>query len=141
MATAITSHTIGSDLKAYPDAIWSAQALGNTTTITSSQFLLGGVDGGVEVKVMCNTGFTLPQDESLTFAVTTATASGGSFTTHVTQTLTGGTGGTAYVSGDTLFSFVPPRELVDQMYTKIAVTTASDLSAGKVDAYLVTITK
>lgn len=141
MSTEIEDHTIGSDLKATPDEIWAAFPLEDTGTITSSEFLFGQVVGGMEVKVTVDTAFTLPDAEDLVFEFLTATETAGSFSAYATQTLTGGTGGTAYVAGDELFRYVPDREMVDQIYTKIAITTASDLIAGKVDAYLVSLTR
>jgi hypothetical protein len=138
MATAITSHTIGSDLKSKPDEIWSAETLPAGTTKLSDAFLLGGTVGGVEVKVVCETGKTLTG--SLTIKLQTSATSGGTYADVVSATeVIDAT--TVIAAGDELARFVLPREVVDTMYTKIELVTSADDSAAKVDAYLVALTK
>jgi hypothetical protein len=135
MATAITSHTIGSDLKAAPDQIFSAEALPNATNKSSSAFLFNQNVGGCEIKVVCETGVTLTA--ALVIEVQTAATEAGSYTTVATETVPLG----AIAAGDELLKYVAPRELVDQIWTKIKLTTTADESAGKVDAYIVALTR
>ena len=141
MATAITSHTIGSDLKCDPDAIWEGTHLGSTATITSDAFLLGGVAGGVEIKVVCETGFTLPQAEDLVMVLQTSATLAGTYAAYTEVVITGATGDTVFAVGDEIFRLIPDKEMVDQIYSKLTITTASDLSAGAVDAYFVAVTR
>jgi len=135
MATAIVDHTIGSDLKAFPDQIWTAEALPNNTNKSSDAFLLGQTVGGVEVKVVCETATTLAGD--LLIELQTSATSGGSYVTQVSHTAAAG----AIVAGDELAKFILPREVVDQMYTKVKLTIGAVQASGKVDAYMVALTR
>lgn len=129
MPITIVNATISSDLKANPDQIWAAEALPSNTTKLSSEFKLGQTMGGVEVKVVCETGGTLTA--ALNIHLQTATTSGGSFATLLTQTVAIG----AITAQQELARFIIPREVSDRMYTKIALVTTANESAMKVDAY------
>ena len=131
MATAIENGVIGSDLKSAPDQIWIGEALPNATTKLSSAFKLGQTMGGVEVKVVCSTAGTATA--AIKIELQTSATSGGSYVTQVEKTQALG----AIAVGDELARFILPREVVDQLYTKILITTTADESAIDVDAYLV----
>jgi len=133
MATPIVDHTIGSDLKATPDAIWTAEALPDSTAASSDAFLLGQTVAGVEVKVVVDTGVTLTA--ALLIELQTCATSGGTYVTQVAKTVALG----AIAAGDELAGLVLGREVSD-MYAKVKLTTTEDESAGKVDAYMVAIT-
>jgi hypothetical protein len=133
MATAIENATISSDLKADPDAIWTAEALPNATEKLSSAFKLGQTLGGVEVKVVANGGHTAVGD--IDIVLKTSATSGGSYaeatgTYNIAAT-------TVIADGQELARFILPREEVDKLYAKVSITSSGNDVAGLVDAYLV----
>jgi len=136
--TAIVDFSIGSDIKAKPDAIFTAEAI-TTTPITSDEFLLGQTSGGVEIKVTANAAMTLAEDEVLTFEFQTAAASGGTFATYATLTITGGTGDTVFAEDDELFRYIADRELADEIYSKVVLTPDTTSLASSVNTYLVIV--
>ena len=129
MSEAITDATISSDLKANPDQIWTAEALPDTTTKLSDAFKLGQTMGGVEVKVVCETGGTLTA--AVQFDLQTSATSGGTYVTRVSKTQPLG----AIVAGDELAGLILPRDVCDELYAKILITTTDSEQAMKVDAY------
>lgn len=129
MATAITSATISSDLKAAPDAIWTGEALPDSTTKLSDAFKLGQTMGGVEIKVVCSTGGTATAAIQVDLQ-TSATATG-TYTTQVSKTQALG----AIAAGDEIARLILPREVTGELYAKVLLTTTEDESAIKVDAY------
>jgi len=138
MATAITSGTIGGDLYAQGDVIWSDQAGPNNATVTSSEFLLANTDGQAQLKLVAGTdGLVTGGSNRVTVKVLTAPTSGGTFDNVAVEHLLPIS--TTYAAGDTIFSYVPPRELQEE-YAKISVTVATDnLSAYDLTAYQVAI--
>ena len=131
MATEIIDYTIGSDLKAGPDQIFTAQALADTGTVTSNAFILGNPMGRNEVKVTVATAGSLTA--ALTINIQTSATSDGSFTTVESFTIPLG----AITAGQVLASYIPVRESEDELYSKITLVTTDDESAMAVDAYLV----
>lgn len=131
MATDIVDAVISSDLKFDPDQIWTAEALPASTTKLSAAFKLGQTMGGVEVKVVCQTGVTLTA--ALQIDLQTSATSGGTYATQVTSIVPLG----AIAAGDELARLILPREVADELYSKILLTTTADESLGKVDAYIV----
>lgn len=130
MATQIVDAVISSDLKADPDQIWSAQALADTGTINSSEFVLGQTMGGVEVKVVVVAGATLAGN--VTIELKTSSVTGGAYTTALSELITATT---VLATGDEIARFILPREVSDQLYTTLAITTAGSDQAVTVDAY------
>jgi hypothetical protein len=130
MATAIENAVISSDLKADPDQIWSAEALPNATTKTSSEFLLGQTMGGVEIKVVAVNGDTLIGD--LTIELQTSDTTGTGYATQLTETVVATT---VIADGDELARFILPREVSGELYSVIKLTTAGADQAVTVDAY------
>lgn len=134
MATPIVDSTIGSDLKADPDQIWTAEALPDSTTKLSSAFKLGQTMGGVEVKVVVATAGTLTA--ALDVEVQTSATEGGTYVTQGKQTTALG----AIAVGDEVGRFILPREVSGELYTKVALITTDNEVAMAVDAYLVQVT-
>ncbi len=136
--TAITDFTIGTDIHADPDYVLKEEAI-TTSAITSDEFILGQTSGGVEIKVTTNAAMTLPEDEVLTFEFQTAAATGGTFATYQTLTMTGGTGDTDFAEDAELFRYIVDRELADEIYSKVVLTPDSTSLASSVNAYLVIV--
>jgi len=134
MAKSIIGGTIGEDLRSQPDQIYTAEAIPNSTTSLSSAFLLGQTMGGVEIKVVCNVGATLIGTGLLIELQTSATEAG-TYITQVSKVVPTG----AIVAGDMLAGLILPREVCDEMYTKIKMTTTAAQAAGTVDAYPVLV--
>lgn len=131
MATAIENATISGDLKSAPDQIWTGEALPNATNKLSDAFKLGQTMGGVEVKVVVSTAGTLTA--ATVIELQTSATEGGTYVTQVQKTQALG----AVTVGDEIAKLVLPREVADQLYTKIKITTTADESAVEVDAYIV----
>ncbi len=127
---------VSGDLKAYGDAIFSAEALPNNTSSLSDAFLLGQTLGQCEVKVICETGTTVAAGGVLVELQTSATT-GGTYVTQVSKTVPAG----AIVAGDELAGLILPRELNGETFTKIKLTTTATQATGKVDAYIVRVPK
>jgi hypothetical protein len=130
MAKAIETGTIGEDLRSQPDQIWTAEALPNTTTKTSGEFKLGQTMGGVEVKVKVVAGATLAGD--VTVELQTSAVSGSGYATKVSKTTIATT---VLATGDDLAGLILPREVCDELYAVIKITTAGADQAVTVDAY------
>jgi hypothetical protein len=130
MATPIVDAVISSDLKADPDQIWAAQALANTGTITSDEFILGQTMGGVEIKVVVVAGATLNAD--VTIELKTSATTGTGYATKLTEVVAGTT---VLAAGDEIARFILPREVSDEIYTTLDITTAGADQAVTVDAY------
>ena len=125
---------ISGDLKSYPDAIFTAEALPNNTSTLSDAFLLGQTNAGCEIKVVCETATTVAAGGVLVELQTSAT-SGGTYVTQVAKTVPAG----AIVAGDFLAGLILPKEINDQMYAKVNLTTTATQATGKVDAYIVRV--
>lgn len=136
MGTAITSGTIGGDLYAVGDRIWSDQAGPNNATITSGEFMLAQTMGGAQVNLVAGTdGLVTGGSNRVTVKIITAPASGGTFDNVAVEHLLPIS--TTYTAGDVIFAWVPPRDLNEE-YAKITVTVATDnLSAYDLTAYQV----
>ena len=124
---------ISGDLKSYPDAIFTAEAIPSNTNTLSSAFLLGQTNAGCEVKVVCETGTTLASD--LLIELQTSATEGGTYATQVSQTVAAG----AIVANDMLAGLILPKEINDQCYTKVKLTTTAVQATGKVDTYIVRV--
>jgi len=124
---------ISGDLKSYPDAIFTAEALPNATNKLSDAFLLGQTNAGCEIKVVCETGGTLTA--AVLVELQTSATSGGTYVTQVSKTVPLG----AIVAGDMLAGLILPKEINDQCYSKVKITTTADESAMKVDTYIVRV--
>lgn len=129
MAKAIEVGTIGEDLRSQPDQIWTSEALPATATITSGEFKLGQTMAGVEIKVICSKAVTTTG--AMTINLKTSATSSGTFTTQASKTVVIG----SYAVGDMLAGLILPREVCDELYTIVTITTVADESAGEVDAY------
>ncbi|MCP5004925.1 MAG: hypothetical protein GY941_13450 [Planctomycetes bacterium] len=127
---------ISTDLKSYSDAIFTAEALPNNTSKLSSAFTLGQTLAGCEVKVICETATTVAAGGVLVELQTSAT-SDGTYVTQVSKTVPAG----AIVAGDFLAGLILPKELNDQLFTKVKLTTTATQATGKVDAYIVRVPK
>lgn len=134
MATPIEDGTIGGDLKAYADQIYTAKAIPNSTTSLSDAFLLGQTMAGVEIKVVCNVGATLI-GTGLLIELQTAETETGTYKTAVSKTVPTG----AIVAGDVLAGLILPREESGRLYTKLKMTTTAAQATGSVDAYPVLV--
>jgi len=130
MAKAIIDGIIGEDLRSQPDQIYTAEAIPNSTTSLSSAFLLGQTMGGVEIKVVCNVGATLI-GTGLLIELQTSATTGGTYVTQVSKTVPTG----AIVAGDMLAGLILPREVSDEMFTKVKMTTTAAQATGSVDVY------
>lgn len=128
MATAIEDTKLSGDLIANPDVIWSGEAIPSSTSLESSEFLLGQTLGGVEIKVVCDAPTTLASD--LQIELQTSETEGGTFATSNITIATG-----AILAGDELARFILPREVVGRMFTKIKMTTTAVQATGTVKAY------
>lgn len=131
--TAIESFTISGDLYSKQDEIWVGEALPNATTKLSDAFKLGQTMAGVEVKVVCSTAGTATA--AIQIDLQTSATSGGTYTTQVSKTQALG----AIAAGDELARLILPKEVEDELYAKILITTTADESAIDVDAYLVPV--
>lgn len=129
------SGTISDDLKAAPDVIWSAQALANAGTITSGEFLFGGVQDALEVVIKANTAISIADGQTIEIAIQGASASGGSFAQEAIIYRGAPSGGTLdFAAGDTIAVFASNRAL--SVFNKLTITTSADESSEKVDAYM-----
>jgi len=130
MPKEIVDTKLSGDLIANPDVIWSGEALANAGTITSGAFKLGQTLGGVEVKVVTNTGGTLAGN--VTVELKLSATEDGSYVTESSDLVNLGT---VLADGDDIARFILPREIEDLLYAKLAITTAGADQAILVDAY------
>ena len=136
MGLAIATNEIGGDLYNEGDLIWEDQAGPNNSTVTSSEFMLAQTNGAAQLNLVAGTnGLTTGGSNRVTIKVLTAPTSGGTFDDTVVEHLLPIS--TAYVAGDVIFSYVPPREQ-SECYAKISATVATDdLSTADLTAYQV----
>ncbi len=71
--------TISDDLKADPDEIWAAEALPNTTSIESDEFLAGRTQGDIELVIELVTELTIAGGQTVDFDLLTDDDEGGSY--------------------------------------------------------------
>lgn len=133
MAIPIEDAVISSPLKNDESIYWEAEALPSNTSKLSDAFKLGQTMAGCEVRIDCETGTTLASD--LLIELQTSATSTGTYTTKVSKTIAAG----AIVAGDNLAGLILPREVKDELYTKIKLTTSATQATGKVNAYLVIV--
>ena len=126
---------ISGDLKSYPEAIWTAEALPKNTNKSSSAFKLGQTNAQCEVKVVCQTGTTLGAD--LLIELQTSATEGGTYATEVSKTVAAG----AIVAEDVLAGLILPKEAEGKLYSKVKLTLGAAETTGKVDAYIVRVPK
>ena len=132
MPKAIVDTKLSGDLIANPDVIWSAEALPSSTTKVSSEFLLGQTMAGVEIKVVAVAGATLVG--ALTIELQTSATTGTGYATQLTSSFIATD---VIATGDELARFILPREVVDELYTVVKLTTTGADEAITVDAYQV----
>ena len=134
MATPIVDTKLSGDLIANPDVIWSAEALPSSTTKQSAEFLLGQTMAGVEIKVVAVAGATLVG--ALTIELQTSATKGSGYATQLASSFIATN---VIATGDELARFVLPREVVDELYTVVKLTTTAADEAITVDAYQVMV--
>jgi hypothetical protein len=132
MAKDIETTKISSDLHSEQDLIFSATALPNATTASSSAFRFGNTMGRNEIKAIVETAGTLTA--ALTIEVQSSATETGSFVTVPGGTFTTALG--AVAAGAELLKYIAPRETTNQWF-KLKVTTTEDESAIAIDAYIV----
>ena len=132
MPKAIVDTKLSGDLIANPDVIWSAEALPSSTTKVSDEFKLGQTMAGVEIKVVAVAGATLVG--ALTIELQTSATTGTGYATQLTSSFIATD---VIATGDELARFILPREVVDELYTVVKLTTTGADEAITVDAYQV----
>jgi hypothetical protein len=130
MAKAIKDTKLSGDLIANPDIIWSAEALPNAGTKNSADFKLGQTMAGVEIKVVAVAGATLIGALTIELQTSSEKATG-----YVTQVATSLIATTVIAAGDEIARLILPREIVDQLYSVVKLTTTAADQAITVDAY------
>lgn len=141
MGKAIADYEIGANAHAefIPDAagtgVWEDIAGPDNTTLTSGEFLLAQTMGGTELKLIAGADGFVTTTGPTTVTVTTSPTSGGTFDdTVVTEVITADT---TFAEGDTIFTYIPPREQTE-IYAKINVdVTTDDLSGEDLSAFIV----
>jgi len=136
MSTPIVDSKISSDLKADPDAIFTNEALPQNTSVTSGVFKLGQTLGGVEVKLAFADAGQF--NDTATIDVQTSATEAGTFVSQAKYTYAPDGGSATVVAGEAIGGLILPRELSDQMYTRVVVTT-TDTQSLSFDAYLVMV--
>lgn len=132
MGLAIATNEIGGDLYCQGDVIFSAESIASIGTVTSSEFLFAQTMGAQEIKVVADNAITVASGETITVAVQTATATGGSFATVASVVIPA----SSIAADDVIFKYVSPREVTD-IYTKLTVTTTAVQTGDTVSAYIV----
>jgi len=137
MGKEIATNEIGGDLYSAQDLIFENQNLAISGDTVSSEFMLAQTLGGAQLKIVagadgCATGVA----ETLVIKVETAPDSGGTFDNVIfTKTIPASS---TFAAGSDIASFVPPREL-DEVYTKITITSDYDATGQEVTAYQVIV--
>jgi hypothetical protein len=133
-ARAITSQKLSKQyLEFAPDAIWAAQALPDSTTLSSSEFLIGQDQAGVAIRLEADTTVDIAAGQALTVQLKTGTSTGSYDTT--TTIYTADAGGVTFEIDDLIVEYCPSDQ--DQgIYAVLDVITDADESADKVNAYL-----
>lgn len=132
MSTAITSATISREWTRFaPDAIWSAQALPNATTLDSSEFMVGLDQGSVGIQIEADTTVAIAAGQELLIELFSGSVSG---TYDTTQAMfKASAAGHTFEIDDEIVGFIP--EDVGP-YCKIRITTDADESGDDINAYL-----
>lgn len=139
MATTLSTGTISEVARFDPDAIWSAEALPNATSKTSSAFKLGGAQGGIQVDLKTIEAVTVGAAETFTVVLQTSATSTGTFADHATIYATPAAGET--IAADTEFASYIKDIGDDLQWAKLVVTASENLSASTVDAYLTKVAR
>jgi hypothetical protein len=133
--TDIRDYTMGSDVKFSDSYIEQASALPKNTSYTSDSIELGLVQSALSLKVVANTEVVIANTKILKIELYD---SADNITFALAKTLldyTDASGSsTTRAIGYEFVNFVPGDDI--KRYVKIKVTTDSDLSAYKYDAYL-----
>jgi len=127
--------TISEDLKAAPDAIFTAQALPNATVIDSAEFIFGEIQDALEVVINAVTAVSIANTFRLTIELLGASSSGGSFAVEAIIFDEISTGSTDFLAGEEIARIASHRAL--SPYSKIRLTTTADESTETIDAYMV----
>ena len=130
-----TSGIIGGDAYFQGDMFFSGTALADTGATTSGEFLLAQTLGSSELKIMANGAVATGVGETLVVSVQTSATSGGSFTEVFSATIPAST---TIADGEVVASYIAPRE-VEDIYTKVVITSDYDASALNVDGYTVLV--
>lgn len=125
----------GGDIKHYDSFIEKETALPNSTSYTSDAFNFGKAQSSMALKVVANGAVAIANAATLKIELYDS-ADGTTYALKKTLLdYTNGTGGTVTrASGYEFVNFVPGDDV--ETWCKIVVTTTTDLSAKKYDAYL-----
>lgn len=129
---AIETANLSDDVKSHQDPLFNAVTLPDSTALASATVLLGQVLGGVEAKVVVNTGGTLLAD--VLIELQTSVADADSWTTQVSKTAPAG----AVVVDDMLAGLILNREVEGELDARVLVTT-TDTETVVIDGYLVLV--
>jgi hypothetical protein len=132
MAKDIKTTKLSTDLYSDQDVIFSAQALPDSTALSSSAFRFGNTMGRNEIKMIVETAGTLTA--ALTVEVQSCATEDGSFVTVAGGTFETALG--AITAGQELVKYIAPRETTNEFF-KVKITTTEDESAMAVDCYIV----
>lgn len=132
----IRTTAIGGDLFSAQDMIFDDESLLSSGVTTSDEFLLPQALGAVQMNIVagangCATGVA----ETIVISVETAATSGGSFTARKVLTIPAST---TFAEGERILEFLPPVNL-DEVYTKVVITTDYDATGQQVTAYIVEV--
>lgn len=127
------------DLYSVQDKIFDDQALANSGATASGVFMLAQTMGSTQLKIVAGAGgCATGAGETLVIKVETSPTLGGTFDNMVfTKTIPAST---TFAAGTDIASFVPPRE-VDEIYTKITITSNFDATGQSVTAYQVGVAR
>lgn len=131
----IKQYTMGTDIKFADSYIENGTALPNNTNYTSDSIELGLVQSGLSLKVVANGAVVIANTKILTIELYHSADNSSFALAKTLLSYTNSTGGSVTrATGYEFVNFVPGDDIYQ--YVKVKVTTDSDLSAYKYDAYL-----
>ncbi len=127
------SKAVSSELRAYNADIFAAAALPNAAAAFSEPFINAGIMSRTEIVIRANAPFAVGEGRTLVFELYDCRIKSGTFLKSADIVTVAGA--KSFAAGDEIARFVPNS--VSKHFMKLKVTDSEDLSAGKIDAYLV----
>ncbi|OGV45854.1 MAG: hypothetical protein A2017_18310 [Lentisphaerae bacterium GWF2_44_16] len=130
----LTGTISGSEIKAYGDYLWKAEALPNNTNKTSEAFLLGKAQNAIDLVVEANTNISIADSKQLKLEILAGETEDGDFESVATiyDRTASGTPIT-FTAGDEIARYTIPSNVGP--YIKIKATTTADESSEKITVY------
>ena len=122
-------------LGAYPDRVYTAQALPNATNASSGVVDLSKVSGKLELEITANTNIVIADGATLKFEAFWDKSASGSFTNSRVISAYAPVGAAQTILAGAVVALITPESDIEQ-FVKVKVTASGNQAAHKIDGQI-----